>query len=316
MDFIKRCVCGNDFKTHNSCILSCSNECRRERKRRRQKDWRTKNPSYAKSYLAKRIKDGRSAAWQREYRLKNHSKFVVIDKKNTQKYHGLSPSTQKFFLSMKLGEATTNRKPMKQNSAIQTAPTVQQFIASFLDRLKGIEESCKDLAKMVDANPNVFDEIVAADQRFNYNMLESMRKVGKGELYCELLFDPSMAARKLLPLPAPQQKKLYNEPVKVVRVVAGKNVVEEKLLNKMSRAELNQVIDDDKKRARTVEEQIAYVKPPPPTRRAERYEIKDGRIKVMAETEFTLEQWRAILERAEKEALSTLPQSIRANQLR
>lgn len=233
------------------------------------------------------------------------------------KHAKISPKTQRFFLSQKLGEAVkqTNKNTTMKNKIQIQVPTVQQFIESFTARLKGIEDSCKELALMVDANPNVFDEIVAADTRFNYNMLESMRKVGKGELYCELLFDPSMAARKLLPLPAAQQKKLYNEPIKIVKVVGEKKVVEEKPLNKMSRAELNQVIDEDKHRARTVEEQIAYVKPPTPSRRAERYEIIGDRLKVLAETEFTAQQLREILERMDKKSLESLPGKIRGNQL-
>ena len=160
---------------------------------------------------------------------------------------------------------------------------------------------------MFDANPNVFDEIIAADSRFNYNMLESMRKVGKGELFCELLFDPSMHARKLLPLPFAQQKKLYNEPVKVVRNINGKNTVEEKPLQKLSRHELTLVIDEEKGRARTVEEQIAFVAPPSPARRAERYEIKEsGNVVVLAQSEFTPSQLQEIADRAKAKAMKTL----------
>lgn len=241
----------------------------------------------------------RASAQQREWRRK----------------HGrISIATQQFFLSMKLGESVKQTEQNTMKNQIQTQiPTVQQFIESFTAKLKGIEDSCKELAALVDANPNVFDEIVAADARFNYNMLESMRKVGKGELYCELLFDPSLAARKLLPLPAAQQKKLYNEPIKIVKVVGDKKVVEEKALNKMSRAELNQVIDEDKHRARTVEEQIAYVKPPSTSRRAERYEIIGDRLKVLAETEFTAEQLRVILARMDGKALESLPAAMKSN---
>lgn len=284
-----------------------ADECFRRKELNRAAAWRRnwrKTPAGMKSE--------RKTKSRPEYKSRHLLASMIHHRKNAP----ISQKTQNFFLSMKLGEAVkqTEQNTMK-NQIQKQVPTVQQFIESFTARLKGIEDSCKELALMVDANPNVFDEIVAADARFNYNMLESMRKVGKGELYCELLFDPSMAARKLLPLPAAQQKKLYNEPIKIVKVVGEKKVVEEKPLNKMSRAELNQVIDEDKHRARTVEEQIAYVKPPTPSRRAERYEIIGDRLKVLAETEFTAQQLREILERMDKKSLESLPGKIRGNQL-
>jgi len=193
------------------------------------------------------------------------------------------------------------------NKNTQIIPSVKQFIDSFVSKLKGIEDSCKELALMFDSNPDVCDDIVKSDSRFSYNMLASMLKVGQGTLYCELLFDPSLAARKLLPLPISQQKKLYNEPVKVVRNIGGKNTVEEKPLNKLSRHELTLVIDEEKGRARTVEEQIAFVAPPAPSRRAERYEIKDnGNVIVLAQSEFTASQLQDIADRAKEKAIKSL----------
>jgi hypothetical protein len=204
---------------------------------------------------------------------------------------------------------------MKKDITKTTVPTVKQFIAAFMAKLQAIGESCRDLYLMADANPGVFDEIVTAEKRFNYNMLESMRRVGAGELYVELLFDSSMAARRLLPLARGQQEKLYNDPVKIVKLIGGKRVIEEKPIQKMSRHELNLVIDDDKRRARTVEEQIAFVQPPPPARRAERYEIVDGVLKVLANTEFTGEQLRQILERMTAHSVAGLEKTLKKNQV-
>lgn len=231
----------------------------------------------------------------------------------------ISPATQRFFLSLKLGESVQqkNSENMKTKTEIvMKSPTVHQWIKTFTDKLKGIEDSCRELASMVDTDPAVFDKIVAADPRFNYNMLESMRKVGKGELYCELLFDPSVAARKLLALPPAQQKQLYTAPTPIVKIDGSKKIVEHKLFTKMSRAQQNQVIDSDTGHVRTVEEQIAYVAPPAPAKRAERYQIFGNRLRVLAETEFTTDQLRGILERMEADGIKTLESTMKGAQLK
>lgn len=338
----KNCIiCGKEFDAETNGI-GCSKECKKQRQRERMRQWR-QDPAnrelmraLARKYRRAWLQDPANREVSREQkrqwlqvnreRARDYQRQWLQDPSNKErerirnrdfvrKKAPISTSTQKFFLAMKLGEAV-NQQNETMKTSITIVPSVQQFIESFLDKLKGIEASCVDLAKMVDADPDVFDKIVAADSRFNYNMLESMRKVGKGELYCELLFDPSLAARKLLPLPPAQQKKLYNEPIQVVKLVAGKQVVESKALNKLSRHELTLVIDEDKGRARTIEEQIAFVQPPAPSKRAERYQIVGDRLKVLAETEFTAEQLRTILERMDKAAVSTLQQSMKKNQVK
>lgn len=196
---------------------------------------------------------------------------------------------------------------MKQMQPQQlTVLTAQQFIESFNLKMKDLMTLCKDLEATVSVNPNIFDEIIRIDSRFNYNMLESMRKVGAGELYCELLFDPSLAARRLLTLPPQQQRHLYNEPVRVVKLVGDKKVVEEKYVRNMSQHELTMVIDKDKGRARTVEEQLAFVKPAPNPKSAQRYEFRDGKLIVPGHTEFTMSQLEDILNRMKQMAIEAL----------
>ena len=171
------------------------------------------------------------------------------------------------------------------------------------------------LVDMVAADGQIYDKIIQQLPAMNYNKLESMRKVGLGEIEFELLFDPSLAARKLLALPPTMQRKLYHEPVQIVKVVGDKKVVEEKRIQKMSRAELAQIIDEDTNTVRSVEEQLNYVKPPTATRTAQRYEIVGDRVRVLAKTEFTLQQLIEIVERMTGKSMAELESELKKKQV-
>ena len=148
-------------------------------------------------------------------------------------------------------------------------------------------------------------------------MLESMRKVGRGELYSGLLFDSSFAARKLLSLPPSQQRSAYNEPIEVVKHVDGKNIIEEKRLQTLSRAEANQVFDDENGRIRSSSEQLKYLKPEIiPARRAQQWDIIGDHVVVNARTEFNLSQILQIAELMKAAAFKSLPTAVKNNQLR
>jgi hypothetical protein len=199
-------------------------------------------------------------------------------------------------------------------------PTVQQWIAAFTSRLQAIGDSCRDLYRMVEANPMVFDELIAADRRFTFNMLESMRRVGAGEMYVDLLFDSSAAARRLLPLPRPVQEKLYNDLLPAVKHVGDKFVVENRALKSLSSSELSQVIDYDRRRARTVEEQIAHIKslPAPEGKVARRYTLsEDGSVvHILAQTDFTIKDLLEVVEEMKRRALATLEPAVKKNQVK
>ena len=191
-----------------------------------------------------------------------------------------------------------------QTEIIQV-PTAQEIVQAFDRLMKETKAVCGLLAIACDANERIFDEIIALDSRFNYNMLESMRKVGKSELYEELLFDPSHNARRLLTFPPKQQQEIYTKPIKIVKQVGGKNVVEEKAFQKLSKHECALVLDDSKKRVRTVEEQIGFIKTPAPLR-AERYEIHGDKLVVLAKTEFSMTALEDILSRMKSKEIQKL----------
>lgn len=193
------------------------------------------------------------------------------------------------------------------NSKLVKAPTNTEFIAALKQGRDGIELAAKILVYLVDRNDKTFEELVKADPSISYNLLGNLERVGRGQIYAALLFDSSPGARKLLTLPTSQQKKLYDEPVKIVRVVDGKNIVEEKPIQQLSRHEANLLVDDAG-HARTVEEQIKHISTPPTpsSKRAARYEIIGDRLRVLADTEFSMSNLEDILKRMKQKAIESL----------
>ncbi len=200
---------------------------------------------------------------------------------------------------------------------ITAAPNVQQFIIALKRVADEVENVAKMLVAMVDANPKIYDEIVKADPRISHNLLGNLERVGRGQTYGALLFDSSPGARKLLALPISQQKELYEKPVSIVRWANGKSIVEQKSIQQLSRQEANLLIDDGD-RVRSIEEQIKYVNPAPAkvSHRAHRYEIKDGKLRVFPETEFTMTELEEIITRMKAKSIESLEVGMKSGQIR
>lgn len=300
-------ICGVKFRPRSSQI-TCGSECRKKRIRwryKKQNNERRKDQTYVKK-LNERSRL-RFSVWYKnpENKLKYQMAKREWLRKDTKKHP--TTNTRKFFLSLKLGQSVQQTNTMKtttQTTVIQV-PTAQEIVQAFDRLMKETKAVCGLLAIACDANERIFDEIIALDSRFNYNMLESMRKVGKSELYEELLFDPSHNARRLLTFPPKQQQEIYTKPIKIVKQVGGKNVVEEKAFQKLSKHECALVLDESKKRVRTVEEQIGFIKTPAPLR-AERYEIHGDKLVVLAKTEFSMTALEDILSRMKSKEIQKL----------
>jgi len=185
-------------------------------------------------------------------------------------------------------------------------------IGEFLEWLKkgkeSIQKAAEILVSLVDKNPRVFAEIISKDTSIPYNLLGNLERVGRGQLYSALLYDSSPGARKLLALPPSQQRECYENPVKIVKMVGSKKVVEEKPIQQLSRHEANLLVDESGK-LRSVEEQIKQLAQPQVTssRKAERYEIKEnGDVLVLSGSLFTPSQWEEIGKRAKDKAIKSL----------
>lgn len=201
---------------------------------------------------------------------------------------------------------------------ITKAPTVSEFLTALDNLFENAELVCKLLVAMVDVNNKAFDEIIKARPRLTYNFLGNLERVGRGQLYFGLICDSSPGARKLLSLPSSMQREIYEKPVKVVEIQRGKAVVVEKPIQQLTSKEVKLAFEDSG-RPRAVELQTDILSTPhqPVSTPAQRYAIISDRLNViMAHTEFDIQTLETIIEQMKRNALKTLPSSMKNNQIK
>lgn len=184
----------------------------------------------------------------------------------------------------------------------QLTNTLQSKIESFRDALSGARQNLitagKLLVEMLDENEDAF-EILVAQKVATLPMLESLERVGRGQLDPALLTDVSPAAQRAIAkaLPPQAQKQLLTGFVPVAVQDNGGFKVEQMRMADLSQHQAARVIGDGV--IRTVEAQCEIIKEQLATRAAHslRYELRDGRIIFHEDTVFT---WRELIELADK----------------
>ena len=170
-----------------------------------------------------------------------------------------------------------------------------------------IQEAAEIMVALVDKDPRIYEKIVKQAPTISYNLLATLERVGRGQIYGALLFDSSPGARRLLAMPYGMQKEYYEKPLRVVSVQNGKKVVNEKTISQLTPAEVRTTIADD--HIRNVEEQSKLVEVPvvkrgePP----ERFTIlPNGNLLILANTEFTPARLQEVYERVTAIAVRSL----------
>ena len=185
--------------------------------------------------------------------------------------------------------------------------SIDGLIAALSRGRDAIQEAANIMVALVDRDPRIYEKIIKQAPTLSLNLLTTLEKVGRGQIYGALLFDSSPGARRLLTLPYSAQKEHYEKPLKVVSVKAGKKVVTEKTIAQLSPAEVRTAIADD--HVRTVDEQskLIEVEVEKPRQQAQRYTIlKNGNLLILAQTEFTPSQLQDIYERVTAKAMQSL----------
>lgn len=187
--------------------------------------------------------------------------------------------------------------------------TVDGLLGAVSRGREAILEAANIMVALVDQDPRIYEKILKQAPNISLNLLTTLEKVGRGQIYHALLFDSSPGARRLLALPFSQQKEHYEHPVKVVVVKGGKKIEVEKPIQQLSPAEVRVVFADDHVRTVTeqckvVDQTLAPVKRSAP---AERYTIlKNGNLLILANTEFTPSQLQEVYERVVGKAVKSL----------
>lgn len=172
-----------------------------------------------------------------------------------------------------------------------------------------IEQAAKRFVAFVDRQPRAYQILQEVDSRASHDMLRTVERIGRGQIYGALLFDSSPGARRLLTLPYSQQKEFYEKPVKVVQLHQGKKVEVEKPIQQLTPAEVRVVFAENKIREPQEQAKVLdQINAPKQPVRAQRYDILPNGDLVVHESEtcFSASDLEEIVERCRQKAIGSL----------
>ena len=180
--------------------------------------------------------------------------------------------------------------------------TFQSKITAFRDALSGARSNLLDagkiLVEMLDENENTF-ELLVSQKIATLPMLESLERVGRGQLDPALLTDVSPMAQRAVSqaLPIKEQKQILTGYVAIAVKDNGGFRVEQKRASETTAHEAARAVGEG--RIRTPDEQIEIIKQQQANRQARsyRYEIRGDRVIFHEECSFT---WKELVELADK----------------
>jgi hypothetical protein len=138
--------------------------------------------------------------------------------------------------------------------------TIRNFLCKLEMGRTFFEDAAKLLVKMLDEDPQVFDEILKLHRVswLNRDVLETFEALGRGQIALETIFLPRHVLQRLMQLPVEEQSKLATRPVAVYQGRRNGEVsVARKRLCELNRREARTVLGPNG--ARTVAEQVALV---------------------------------------------------------
>ncbi len=181
--------------------------------------------------------------------------------------------------------------------------TFQSKIDAFAESLSGARSNLlragQLLVEMLDENENTF-ELLISQKLANLPMLETLERVGRGQLDPALLTDVSYAAQRAISqaLPAKDQKRILTGYIPVaVKDNGGGFRIEQKRAGDLTAREAVVAIGDGTIRQPDAQIELQKQKDMDRQARSYRYEIRNDRIIFHQEASFT---WAELTELAEK----------------
>ncbi len=144
-----------------------------------------------------------------------------------------------------------------------TLERIAEFNAHILAGMASWEKAGAILAQLYDEIPDVANYIVAEHPHLTLDILDAFVRIGRRQLYPQLLLDNSIGARALAALPYEQQVELYHKEVTVLRRNRSTDMVERQTrrISKLTTAEVEILFTSDG-RLRTPDEQKSLLPPP------------------------------------------------------
>lgn len=198
---------------------------------------------------------------------------------------------------------------------------VKSNIARFIDLLRSGSESWREagrlLCEMVDADPNIYDRIIAENPGVKLAALETLEQIGRHDIDPNLLLDNKPAIRRVLELPPAVAHELIESGVPVVVKDNGGSRTVTKKLDEMTLADVRQVFNQGG--VRRPEAQVAFMREREAKQAAQerlRYIIEGDEITFLEDCHFSLTELLGIVERLQATAKSGLADTMRKNQIK
>jgi hypothetical protein len=186
--------------------------------------------------------------------------------------------------------------------------TIDGLLEAISRGKEAVQEAGEIMAALADGDARIYEKIMEQHPNIPLHLLVTLEKVGRGVIYFELLFDSSPGARRLLAMPYSQQKKYYEQPIKIVEIRDGKKVEIEMPIHQLSSKQVNIAFSatdyrEPKEQAKIVQAPIIRRVEP-----AQRYEILDDGTFIVhfSETSFSPSQLQDIYERVKEKAVRSL----------
>jgi len=93
---------------------------------------------------------------------------------------------------------------------------ISRFIAAFNGSINGMKRAGEILVELVEADPHVYDYISNQCPTMTAGMLQTLERVGRGQVLPTLAMDSSPGGMRLKGLPLSAQKRYETEPVPMV----------------------------------------------------------------------------------------------------
>lgn len=201
------------------------------------------------------------------------------------------------------------------------AKSYQSKLEAFNLALNGAKQNLLDagriLCEMLDEDSDTFEHILESNRGVTLRFLESLERIGRGQLEPLLLTDPSPAAQRAVAqaLPMEDQKQLTSGFVPVAVKDNGGVKVVQKQMSEITAQEAARVIGSGT--IRTADEQIEMLKQADAAQAASkmRYAIKGDKIHFYTGADFTYSELLTLLTKIEPKA-EDIEAAIAANQIK
>lgn len=121
---------------------------------------------------------------------------------------------------------------------------IDKFIGTIELGVNFFQTSGKLLVELLDENPHVFEDILAAHPPvwLTRDVLDVFEQIGRNQLAVETMFLPRHVISRLVALPKDAQIQIATNPVPVVRRIGGRHVTIKKSAKELTPKEARQAI--------------------------------------------------------------------------